>query len=463
MPISQTALEQCILTLLCFSPQAVLIAAKIEDSIIFSNRTNQAIGKAALAHIKQFGREPNGTIEILLENELRRGDEGKLLAQSLEIMKKQITEIQIDFVVHELDRYIQIRKQSNLLQQALEALASNDLEAAQELVYRHNVAVPVHGTPGILLQDPKQAFRFLDRDEYADYFSMGIDYLDKRGIRPERKTLITFIAAKGNGKTWWTTAIGKGGLLHRKKTLHITLEVSEEKMARRYLQSLFSLTKDEAKRITVPYVNRDQQGNETIEWGELERDSIIKQRHNVEAMLKAMQYYPPLIIKEFPTGTLSTSRLRMYLDSLAREKHFEPDLIIIDYPDLMEIDRASLRIDTGRQYIDLRGIFVERNAAGCCPTQGNKESDTAKLVRASNVSEDWSKVATSDGVLTYSRTEQEKRLGLARIFADRFREAADGFITLITQSYELGQFAIDSIPMNPNLSNSLQALNDQKN
>jgi hypothetical protein len=63
------------------------------------------------------------------------------------------------------------------------------------------------------------------------------------------------------------------------------------------------------------------------------------------------------------------------------------------------------------------------------------------------VAEDWSKVATADTVLTYSRTAEEYNAGLARIFVERARGEADQFIVLVTQQYGIGQFCLDSTYM----------------
>jgi len=143
------------------------------------------------------------------------------------------------------------------------------------------------------------------------------------------------------------------------------------------------------------------------------------------------------------------------MESLEQEKGFKPDLTIIDYADLMKLDAAMLRVDTGRLYRELRGIAVSKDTAMVSASQGNRESETANVVRKTNVAEDWSKIGTADGVLTYSQTEEEHRLGLARLYAAAMREAEDQYLVLISQAYKIGQFCTDSTMMSAHVINEM--------
>lgn len=455
--ISQAALEEAILALLCFSSeQAPLLVLKLTDFKLFSNPTNQKLAEVAIAYVNKFSTAPAAQLEYLLEADIRRGEQGKLITQSLEFLSKQVDGIQPAFVIGELDQFIAIRKMQQSLESAMEHLNEGNLEQARETVYKQSVEVK--HSPGIWLHKPNEAFRFLDREEQGDFFSSGISALDDCGILPARKELIFMIAESGKGKSWWLTEVGKSAIQHHKKVLHITLELSEEKTACRYLQALFSLSRHEAESVRAPYFERDEQGAIRFEFRDFQRDSIIVRRPDIVRKLAAWGNQPRILIKEFPTSTLSVEQLSLYVDSQENENGFIPDIIIIDYADLMKIDAASLRIDTGRLYRELRGVGVSKNAAMVSASQGNRESTTAKVVARGNVAEDWSKIGTADGVLAYSQTPEEYRLGLARILVDKYRDMADRFMVLISQNYRIGQFCLDSIRMNAAVSNQINAL-----
>lgn len=457
--ISQSALEEAVLALLIYSEEhAPTIAAKVPDALIFTNQHNKAIAQAALDYVRKYQLPAKGQLEYLLEAEMRRGEYGRILGQQFDFLAKQYSQVDAAFVLEQLDRFISSQQLHNQLREALELLDEGDYDKAQEVAYKSKPSLK--GSPGIWLKDPSEALSFLDREEENEFFSSGIKQLDERGVRPRRKTLYFVIGSAGRGKSWYLTHVGKGCMQHHHSVLHITLEISETDTARRYIQSIFSLTKDEVQTIRVPYFERNADGSVQIQFQEIVREPILAKRSQIARRLAEMRSFPDVVIKEFPTGSLTVSHLTLYLDQLEREQNFKPDCLILDYADLMYLNADSLRLDTGRLYRELRGLAVSRNMSIVTATQGNRESEDAKLVTSTNVAEDWSKIGTADVVLTYSQTPEERRLGLARIFVQKARDAGDRFIVLISQAYPIGQFVLDSTMMNSDLAQELKGGSD---
>lgn len=164
------------------------------------------------------------------------------------------------------------------------------------------------------------------------------------------------------------------------------------------------------------------------------------------------------LIKEFPTGSLTVAELNAYLDHLERAHDFIPDVMIVDYPNLMAINAANLRLELGQLFKKLRGIFVARNIAGAVVTQGSKVAANARVVTSSMVAEDFSIIGTADTVLTYSQTSDERKLGLARILVSEARDAEDKYIVLISQAYATGQFCLDSVYMSKFMETEVERL-----
>lgn len=459
--LSQSAVEMNVLTLLVYSDEhAPLIALKITDSELFSNPSNKLIVQTALAYLSKYNQPPKGALQYLLEADLKRGEQGKLLGQTLAELEKENGHVDAAFVLEELDKFLEQQRMTRSCQEALELLMQGELDRAKETIYKASSAPDV-GTSGIWMKDPVQALRFLQKDEYDEFFSSGIGLLDARKIKPERKTLMIIVASSGKGKSWWLINVGKAALQHHKKVLHITLEMDEEKTAARYLQSIFNYTRSEAQEIIPRRFLRGDNGEPN---GQVELlpsqtyicQSLVQDQARLRRRILEWESCPKWLIKQFPTGMLSVEQLAMYMDGLERKERFRPDLLIIDYADIMRIDSANLRIDTGRLYRELRGLAVMRNIAVVTATQGNRESELAKVVGRTNVAEDWSKVGTVDTMITYSQTEEEKRRELARIYVAKARDTPDGFMCLIQQEYVRGQFCLDAIKMTAEISNQLQ-------
>ena len=352
MQISNNSLEQAVLALLCFSnEQAPVIALRLHDHTLFTNETSKKLAEVALEYIRKYSTAPNGQLELILENELRRGELGKLLSQEIVLLQRQVSQLNPQFIIEQLDHFLETQQLHKSLSESIELLERGDLAEAREHLYKQAV-LPVSDRPGIWLHDPKQSLSFLDAHEETDFFSSGIPLLDARGTRPERKTLMFMIASTGKGKTFWLIEVGKAALQYHKKVLHVTLELSQEKTSKRYIQSIFSLTRQETEQIRVPYFNRDAAGSVTIDFREFTRESVIAKRREIYQSLLHMTSMK-LLIKEYPPQSLTTQHLVLYLDSLEREYKFKPDILILDYADLMYIDAESLRIDTGRLYREL--------------------------------------------------------------------------------------------------------------
>jgi hypothetical protein len=151
-----------------------------------------------------------------------------------------------------------------------------------------------------------------------------------------------------------------------------------------------------------------------------------------------------IIIKEFPSGHLTVLQLRAYLDNLETSEKFVPDLLIVDYPDLLKLDKDNYRLDLDDAFKELRGLAVSRNIALAAVSQSHRSAAKAKQVGVENVAEAYSKIAHSDVVLTYTQTPAENKLGLARLHVAAGRNDKDKFTVVISQAYNTGQFVVDS-------------------
>jgi len=235
---------------------------------------------------------------------------------------------------------------------------------------------------GLNLGSAEDVLSILDEPE-EEGFDLGIPVLDNNGIIPRRKELNMFMAPRGRGKSWWITHLAKQAMLQRWSVVIITLEMSEKRYAGRMLQSFFSIARRDAS-VKVTRLLHDNQGNlQDLLQEQIERmtmkDPDIRQKLASRAK-REFRRRPPIRIKQFPTGELTVAGVNAYLDGLERFDKFTPDLICIDYPDLMKINPNNLRVEIGNIIVGLRGIAVARNASMAVVTQGNRESESATLV-----------------------------------------------------------------------------------
>lgn len=454
----QGALEENILTLLCHGAEHASALTLQIDPDLFSTRYHQKIASRAITYIQAHGTAPGVHMRDLLESDLRRGDDGKILASVLDDMDALAPQLQPAYVMGELDRWIKLRQLSAMLENAMDAAHRGDLEEAEQALYQR--APTASDSPGIWLHDSQAMLAHLHID-VGDFFSSGIEILDRRDIRPARKNQFVIIGPKKSGKSHWAVEIGKQGVLHRHTVLHITLENSEQLVASHYTQALFALTSGKAAQIRVPVFKKDKLGRFThMDFDVREAEGLnLANESAIIKKLKGLINRPRLLIKEFPSGSLTIARLIAYLDSLKRLYEFTPDLVIVDSPNRMAIRGEHIRTDLSQLFIQLRGIAVSRELAMVCTHHSNRSGDLARTVTgAAHVGEDYSILGIADIVCTISRTAAEREHGLARILVDAARGAEDQWLAMITQSFATGQFCIDSTYMSKHVEEEVDRI-----
>ena len=444
------ALQENILTLLCFNSEFCKLIRSIISPNLFESAVYRDVASHAIDFVDQYGEPIAEHLPDSLENILNGVDKKK--AQSYQRLLDNLflakDSVNVKYTISKIHDFVRQQNLKGAVVKAVEAIETGDLNLAEVELnkgLRSQVNVFEQGTN---MADSKDALDFLD--DLDEGIRTGIVELDKRDIIPRAGEMLLIIAPMKKGKSWGLMHLGKMAILQRKTVVHITLEMSEKRVKQRYIQSFFSITKREAT-IKIPVFKTDALGRLTsIEYDEITRPTFNDPNIRKTLTAKVKKEFTkrsPLVIKQFPTSSLTINELDAYLDSLERFHKIVPDMLVVDYPDLMKIDSGNLRIDTGTIFKQLRGMAIRRNFALVTATQANAEGMKAKLVTDSMVAEDKSKIATADIVLTYSQTLEEKALGLARIFVSNARNDADKFQVLISQAYAAGQFCLNSTIM----------------
>jgi hypothetical protein len=322
-----------------------------------------------------------------------------------------------------------------------------------------------HFEPGLSLQDVKA---FVEHLAATRGIELGIPPLDMVGVQPQRRKLFCKIGIAGRGKTWFLVHVGKQAMLQHLKVAHISLEIEGLDVIGRYYQSLFSASEHQVQH-KITELEQDQLGR-IISSSQTLQDPSFAFRGaggmvNDELMLELtshLGHHPGLMnnlrIRAWPPRVLTIGGLESYLDTLSDVDHFEPDVILIDYPQLFKLGIDNYRLELGQAVENLRRIGIERNAAMVMVHQGSREGAKSKVLNMTHVAEDWSIVQTADFVVSYSATDWEERFGLARMRVDKARApGAKGRTLILSQNYDLGQYSLSAVLMPDNYLDYIEA------
>lgn len=445
-------LQENILTLLCFDKQAAPIIKNAVDPGLFSSQVFKDVAYEASEFHDLFNEPIGNHLPDVFEEKLNASDArvSNIYRQVIYNLHDTKDSINKNYVMTSLRAFIRDRRMSVGITDAAKLVKSGKVEEAEGVLLKALKSQELNAFDhGMFLNE--SPYKILDHLRAENPFiSTGIPYFDKVSVGAAPGELLTIMAPPGRGKTWSMIHLGKMALLQRKNVLHITLEMSEPKIMTRYYQSILSIARRKARNKSPDILINKDGRFDGLEFTTVKRPTLKSK--NLSKLIQSrtpnvMNRYR-LLVKQFPTGSLTIKQLESYLDLVERQHKFIPDVLIVDYADLMQIDSSQLRINTGISFRNLRGIMMERNLAGITASQSNKLSEDAKWITLKHMAEDYSKAATSDIVLSVCQTYMEKENNLARLFVCKNRDEEDGGTVLVSQGLSYGQFVTGSVQLN---------------
>lgn len=443
------SLQENIITLLVFDTDTVPLIMNNISTDLFGNSYYREIARRSIQFYNDFGDAPKEHIADLFEAELGDVNNKDIYNRILKALHENKYSINKEYILNSLDKFITLQNLKITAKDLLESLQKNDLDKAESVLAKaKKTQVSVFDPGTFLIKDMDSTLDFLDHIN-QDLILTGIRALDVLEICPAPKELYVLVARSGAGKSWFMTHLGKFAMMQRKKVLHISLELSEQWVNARYMQSFFSMTskvKPDQKQNAVFTVDRFGSFTD-LDLVDLIGVRSLREKDISKVLLEKAKKLlnPQLIVKFFPTGTLSIGGLNAYLDNLEALYNFIPDIILLDYLDNMNINPDNMRLELGKTAIDLRGIAGERNLAMVTVAQTNALAEKTQVITRKHLAEDFSKIRVADNLITYNQMrEGEKKLGVGRLYIEKARNSVDGKIIHITQNYSIGQFCLQS-------------------
>ena len=207
-----------------------------------------------------------------------------------------------------------------------------------------------------------------------------------------------FVAPAGIGKSWGLINIGANAVKKGMTVVHYTLELNEAYVGLRYDSVITGIANQNLKH----YQSQVKEDLEKLK-GEL-------------------------IIKYYPTKTISVIGLRAHIEKCIMQDK-RPDVVIVDYADLLRGPGQEKRHELEGIYEDLRGLAGEYDIPVWTASQANRSALEEDVIGAEKISESYGKVMVADFVISLSRKVQDKLAGTGRWHVIKNRFGPDG-ITL---------------------------------
>ena len=227
-----------------------------------------------------------------------------------------------------------------------------------------------------------------------------IDMITKGGLG--KRELGVVVAPTGAGKSMALAHLGAMAVVKGKTVVHYTLELADTVVGQRYDSCITGI--------------------------DLKNLMSMK-----DSILEVIEHIPgQLIIKEYPTKSASTRTIIGHLEKL-KQKGITPDMIIVDYADLLKptasgFKTQELRHSLGNIYEELRGIGQVWDIPVWTASQTNRSGLNAEVITMESISEAFSKCFVADFICSISRTIEDKTENKGRMFVAKNRNGIDGIV-----------------------------------
>lgn len=435
-------LQQHVLSLLLFdSEHSKTIANCLDLDSWVSDSGIRDVVRMAYEHVKLYSTAPGELAYDFLERSIYK-DERKqgVLREVIRSCEMRVDTVPREAVLKSIEDFNRISTIKKGLQLAAQHVMDGKIPEAELAMSDALKQRRLIFNPGMKMTDWIINHQMAENSPTL-VIPLGIPALDDRGLIPTAGTMWLLMAPPKGGKTWGLIHAGKMALLQNKKVLHITLEVSEEVVHQRYAQSIYGYAKRNPKGPRLVIGNDDFQLADEVHYPLFSNPKDVME---LAKKIRSSNHDKNLWVKQFPTGSLTVDALEAYMETLEDIYGFVPDLVILDYADLMKVTANNYRLDLRLNYELLRGLAVQRGFALATATQINREGSRSARADSTHVSEDYSKIATADCIITINRSEVEGELGIARLFVASARNEEDKFEIMISQNYQSGQFALTS-------------------
>jgi replicative DNA helicase len=315
--------------------------------------------------------------------------------QQLKAVYQNTTNSDKEWVKNEFVTFCKNQNFKNVILNSVELLKTGQFEKIEKMV---KDAVKVGQTADLGLdykEDIEVRFEEVNRRTVKTNWDV-IDELTDGGLGPGELGVI--VAPSGVGKTWVLSHIGAEAVRQGKNVLHYTLELTQNYVGQRYDTIFTGIPSADLKD------NRDQ----------------IKE--------KVDKLKGGLMIKYYPPKGITANTLAAHIDMIKSTK-FQPDLIILDYADLLMSVNSKNNSDYQEQggiYIDLRAISGEYQIPIWTASQTNRSAIDSEVIQADKIADSYAKVMNADLIISVSRKDTDKLNDTARFHIMKNRFGQDG-------------------------------------
>jgi len=367
----------------------------ILDYKYFESEATSFIVKCIKSHVIEFKAPPTMEVMKVKIKELKDDVLETSVVSSLKDAMRNVESTDLAFIKEESIKFCKNQKLKGAIVESVNLLESGEFEAIKVKI---DEAMKAGGDRNIGHEyniDVDDRYKESVRNTITTGWEV-IDDLADGGLGSGE--LGVMVAPAGIGKSWALANVGANAVKAGKTVLHYTLELNQAYVGLRYDSIFTGIAAQDLK-------------------------------YNLDDVKKRLKTIPgELIIKYYPTKGATVLSIGSHIEKCIIQSK-KPDLVIVDYADLLRGNGREVRHELGNIYEDLRGLAGEYEIPVWTASQANRSALQEDVIQADKIAESYSKIMTADFVVSLSRKIEDKAAGTGRWHVIKNRFGPDG-ITL---------------------------------
>lgn len=492
-----TTIENQIVTAMIISTKFISEVEQLFTTDYMKNSFAKIICFWCLDYFKQYGKAPGLHIKdiFLLESESGMSKEDKeIIGIFLTKLSEQFVEdqgINSDYIRDNAFAYFRKRELEIRTDQAKKYLDVGKIEEAEDQFSKYKkIAYQTSGWYNpFATKEVLEVFDDVNEGVFVLPGALG------EILGPiERDWFVAVLAPFKRGKTWFLQEIAVRGIFQRLKAVFISLEMkkknSKERLYKRitglgsrtgedvFLYPVFDCVLNQAgtcereERINLvrllnsdgtkpdydidmdykacsycrDHMIRDYQMETWYTLIEIPQFSLVSTRKQTKALVN--MYGDNLRCISYPRFTASISDIQRDLYLLEQHENFIPDIIIVDYADILKpaSSKGKKLDDIDDIWKMLASMAAERHCIVFTASQGTRGSIYKSDMSQDDLAEWIGKLGHVDMFVGLNQSKNEKHSKIIRVNAlvHRHREVDENVSAVLLQQLEMGQFFMDS-------------------
>jgi replicative DNA helicase len=364
------------------------------DSEYFENPSHKWVVDYIIKYFEQYHTYPTAetlSIEIKkIDNEILRIS----LVEAIRESYKLADASDLEWVEREFSDFCQNQQMKKAIMTSVDLLNLGDYDGIKQLINRALKAGEDKNIGHLYEADVESRYR--DDDRRAIPFPWPVfNDLTQGGYG--KGDLVLLFGNPGGGKSWGVIAMGAYAAALGYNVVHYTLELSEGYVGKRY-DAVFS---------------------------GIDVDKLDKHRDEVQTAIANVK--GKIVIKEYAPKRASLDTIESHIQQLEHQNEFKPDMIIIDYLDLLRTKgRKERKEEIDDVYTDIKGLAKELGIPVVSPSQANRTGADKGILQAENAAGSYDKIMIGDIIISLARGRKDKVNGTGNWHIIKNRYGADG-------------------------------------